>query len=166
VFSAYNNAGLAFDRTYAQYYPLIYELFESRRRDLKLTIDCVRPCTERAEAVRRASCGQDTQSYRRVEQETGWPQGRSRIRIADNAVILLPKSFGESGPLLSPRANRSYSGWKKYTLCVFGSTAIVFDNRPNAHLSGFNLENGAVFLGREQIEKAIWALADVPDALL
>ena len=39
--SAYNNAGLAFDRTYAQYYPLIYELFESRRRDLKLTIDAL-----------------------------------------------------------------------------------------------------------------------------
>ena len=39
--SAYNNAGLAFDRTYTKFYPTIYELFESRGRDLKSTIEAL-----------------------------------------------------------------------------------------------------------------------------
>lgn len=39
--SAYNNAGLAFDRTYTQYYPLIYELFQSRKQNLKLTVEAL-----------------------------------------------------------------------------------------------------------------------------
>ena len=76
------------------------------------------------------------------------------------------QKFWGIGTVTQSAANHSYSGWKKYTLCVFESTAIVFDNRANAHLSGFNLENGAVFLSREQIEKAVPALAHVPDALL
>lgn len=36
--SADNNAGLAFDRTYTKYYPLVYDLFKSQRRDVKSTI--------------------------------------------------------------------------------------------------------------------------------
>jgi hypothetical protein len=53
--SAYNNAGLAFDRTYTQYYPLIYELFESRGRDLKLTIDALdRALNEQKRSEQRA----------------------------------------------------------------------------------------------------------------
>jgi hypothetical protein len=39
--SAYNNAGLAFDRTYTKFYPQIYALFESRGRDLKSTIEAL-----------------------------------------------------------------------------------------------------------------------------
>lgn len=39
--SAYNNAGLAFDRTYTKFYPLVYELFEAESRDLKATIDAL-----------------------------------------------------------------------------------------------------------------------------
>ena len=33
-----NNAGLAFDRTYTQFYPLLYSLFESGGRDIRTTI--------------------------------------------------------------------------------------------------------------------------------
>jgi hypothetical protein len=36
--SANNNAGLAFDMTYAQYYPLIYELYLAYGQDLKATV--------------------------------------------------------------------------------------------------------------------------------
>ena len=39
--SAYNNAGLAFDRTYTKFYPTIHELFESRGRDLKSTTEAL-----------------------------------------------------------------------------------------------------------------------------
>jgi hypothetical protein len=40
--SADNNAGLAFDRTYTEYYPLMYELFASHGEDLKGTIDALK----------------------------------------------------------------------------------------------------------------------------
>jgi hypothetical protein len=36
--SANNNAGLAFDMTYAKYYPLIYELYLTYGQDLKATV--------------------------------------------------------------------------------------------------------------------------------
>ncbi|HZT31062.1 MAG TPA: aminopeptidase [Bryobacteraceae bacterium] len=36
-----NNAGLAFDRTYTQYYPLFYELFAARGRDARATIQTI-----------------------------------------------------------------------------------------------------------------------------
>jgi predicted aminopeptidase len=36
--SAPNNAGLAFDHSYTEYYPLLYELFTACRKDLKCTI--------------------------------------------------------------------------------------------------------------------------------
>ena len=39
---ANNNAGLAFDMTYARHYPLLYDLFLAQGRDLKATIDAVK----------------------------------------------------------------------------------------------------------------------------
>lgn len=40
--SADNNAGLAFDRTYTEYYPLMYEFFGSHSEDLKSAIDALK----------------------------------------------------------------------------------------------------------------------------
>ena len=34
-----NNAGLAFDRTYSKLYPLIYQLYQARRRVVRATIE-------------------------------------------------------------------------------------------------------------------------------
>jgi hypothetical protein len=39
--SANNNAGLAFDETYAKYYPLMYDLYVAERRELKPTVDAL-----------------------------------------------------------------------------------------------------------------------------
>jgi hypothetical protein len=36
--AAENNAGLAFDRTYTRFYPLLYELYESRGRNVRSTV--------------------------------------------------------------------------------------------------------------------------------
>jgi hypothetical protein len=37
-----NNAGLAFDRTYTEYYPLAYQIFVAEGRDPKVTIEAIR----------------------------------------------------------------------------------------------------------------------------
>jgi hypothetical protein len=39
--SAANNAGLSFDHTYTEYYPLLYSVFESCRKDLHCTVETV-----------------------------------------------------------------------------------------------------------------------------
>lgn len=39
--SAGNNAGLAFDHTYTEYYPLLYAVFESCRKELRCTVAAV-----------------------------------------------------------------------------------------------------------------------------
>lgn len=40
--SALNNAGLAFDMTYASYYPAMYQIYLAHDRDLKLTIEALK----------------------------------------------------------------------------------------------------------------------------
>jgi hypothetical protein len=54
--SANNNAGLAFDMTYARYYPLIYELYLATGQDLKATIQATKKALgagSEPEAIRR-----------------------------------------------------------------------------------------------------------------
>ena len=62
--AADNNAGLAFDRTYTKFYPLLYELFDSHGGDVKTTIEILdralkaRSLSERQAADRiRAAAG-------------------------------------------------------------------------------------------------------------
>lgn len=45
-----NNAGLAFDRTYTKYYPLVYDLFQSQHHDLKSTIEALNGLRNLSEA--------------------------------------------------------------------------------------------------------------------
>jgi hypothetical protein len=54
--SANNNAGLAFDMTYAKYYPLIYELYLASGRDLQATVSATKKALaarSEPEALRR-----------------------------------------------------------------------------------------------------------------
>ena len=39
--SAANNAGLAFDHTYTEYYPLLYSVFEACGKDLHCTVETI-----------------------------------------------------------------------------------------------------------------------------
>jgi hypothetical protein len=54
--SANNNAGLAFDMTYAKHYPLIYELYLASGQDLKATVSATKKALaarSEPEAIRR-----------------------------------------------------------------------------------------------------------------
>jgi hypothetical protein len=72
--SANNNAGLAFDMTYAKYYPLMYELYLASGQDLKATVSG----TEKALAA-----GSEPESIQRLqdlinEAEAGSPPSCDR----------------------------------------------------------------------------------------
>ena len=51
---ALNNAGLAFDRTYTEYYPLLYDVYVRKRRDLRSTMTVLRPPGKGPWPMRRA----------------------------------------------------------------------------------------------------------------
>jgi len=49
--SAHNNAGLAFDRTYTQFYPVMYSLYLAQGQDVKATISTLRQALAEGSAV-------------------------------------------------------------------------------------------------------------------
>lgn len=68
-----NNAGLAFDHTYTLYYPLIFEVAEAKREDLKATIDALK------QAMAGRPAGQALENLR-LAGRLGDPSAESRRR--------------------------------------------------------------------------------------
>lgn len=68
--AANNNAGLAFDRTYTEYYPLAYQIFVAEGRDPRVTIEAIRkglavqPASAALEHLQQLAGGDSSSSSR------------------------------------------------------------------------------------------------------
>jgi hypothetical protein len=84
--AANNNAGLAFDETYTKYYPLMYELYDAKGKNLTATINALK------HALASKSEAEALQLLRELTKETRSRLPSLPVRTPDPPAVNLPDS--------------------------------------------------------------------------